>query len=46
MEKIFIDVDTNGGNGNQIPGFEVLNLLHNKIPHRTDVINQILSYLN
>lgn len=45
MEKIFIDVDTNGGNGNEIPGFEVLNLLHNKIPHRDDVIKQILIYL-
>ena len=46
MEKIFIDVDTDGGNGNQIPGLEVLNLLHNKIPHRMDVIKQILNYLN
>ncbi len=45
MEKIFIDVDTNGGNGNGIPGFEVLNLLHNKIPHRDDVTKQILYYL-
>ncbi len=46
MEKIFVDVDTDGGNGNQIPGLEVLNLLHNKIPHRMDVIKQILNYLN
>jgi hypothetical protein len=38
--------DTNGGNGNEIIGFEVLNLLHNKIPHRQKVIQQVLKYLN
>ena len=27
-------------------GFEVLNLLHNKIPHRQKVIDQVLKYLN
>lgn len=46
MEKIFVDVDTDGGNGNEIIGFEVLNLLHNKIPHRQKVIHQVLKYLN
>ncbi len=34
MEKILIDVDTNGGNGASIPLIEMLNSLHSKTPHR------------
>ena len=45
MEKIFIDVDTNGGNGDEVIGWEVLFLLHNKIPHRKCVIEQVYLYL-
>ncbi len=45
MEKIFIDVDTNGGNGGGVIGWEVLFLLHNKIPHRKCVIEQVYLYL-
>lgn len=38
MEKIFIDVDTNGGNS-------LLSLLHNKIPHRVCIMKKIYAYL-
>jgi triacylglycerol esterase/lipase EstA (alpha/beta hydrolase family) len=46
MEKIFINVDADGGNGNNIPGLEMLNMLHNKAPHRTCIIEQVNEYLN
>lgn len=38
MEKIFVDVDTNGGN-------HVLDRLHNKIPHRECVAEKVCQYL-
>ena len=51
MEKIFIDVDTNGGNSLD-GGFvwELLygfgrEILHNKLPHRTIVCNKVIEYL-
>ena len=52
MEKIFVDVDTNGGNSFD-DGF-VLELLyygfgdeifHNKAPHRTPVCDKVIEYL-
>ena len=45
MYKIFIDVDTNGGNGNEIIGLEALNMLHGKIQHRPVVMQQVYQYL-
>ncbi len=45
MEKIFIDVDADGNNGDGIIIFEVLNMLHNKIPHRKCVADQVCLYL-
>ncbi len=52
MEKIFVDVDTNGGNGDEIFIWEVIipgkfgkNILHSKIPHRTPVCNKVIEYL-
>ena len=52
MEKIFVDVDTNGGNGGElfiwevtIPGDFGKNILHSKIPHRTKVCEKIIEYL-
>lgn len=38
MEKILVDVDMNGGNG-------LISRLHNKIPHRESVIDNIINYL-
>lgn len=46
MEKIYLDFDTDGGNGQNIAGFELLFKLHSKIPHRTKVMKQIYNYLN
>jgi hypothetical protein len=48
MEKIILDVDTDGGNGPTIPGVELIfqNFLHNKIPHRTEVMQKIYDILN
>jgi hypothetical protein len=46
MEKIFLDFDTNGGNGQNMPIVEALNMLHNKIPHRMCVMEKIYEYLN
>ena len=46
MEKIFLDFDTNGGNGNNIPGLEMFDMLHNKAPHRTCIMEQVNKYLN
>ena len=50
MEKIFIDVDTNGGNGGGVFVWEVANglgseIFHNKAPHRTPVCNKVIEYL-
>ena len=39
MEKIFIDVDTNGGN-------RLTSRLHDKMPHRECVIKQTHQYLD
>lgn len=38
MEKIFIDVDTNGGN-------RLTSRLHGKMPHRQRVIEKVYDYL-
>ena len=52
MERIFVDVDTNGGNGDEIFIWEALKdwaygnaLLHNKIPHRIPVIQKVIEFL-
>ena len=50
MEKIFVIVDTNGGNGGEVFVWEVIsnmgkNILHSKIPHRVEVIEKIIEYL-
>ena len=50
MEKIFIDVDTNGGNGGGFFVWEVVNgfgseIFHNKAPHRTPICNKVIEYL-
>jgi hypothetical protein len=50
MEKIFIDVDTNGGNGGGVFIWEVANglgseIFHNKAPHRIPVCNKVIEYL-
>ena len=46
MEKIFLDFDTNGGNGQNVPGIEALFTLHNKMPHRETIMEQVYTYLN
>lgn len=38
MEKILVDVDMNGRNS-------LISELHNKIPHRESVIDNIINYL-
>ena len=50
MEKIFIDVDTNGGNGGGVFLWEVIigsgsEIFHNKAPHRAEVCNKVKEYL-
>ena len=50
MKKIFVDVDTNGGNGGELFIWEVVNgfgseIFHNKAPHRTPVCNKVIEYL-
>lgn len=52
MEKIFIDVDTNGGNGGETFVWEAIMewlfsdaLLHSKIPHRIPVCKKVKEYL-
>lgn len=48
MKKIYIDFDTNGGNGAMdidIVGFEALNSFHVKIQHRNVVMNKVKEYL-
>ena len=52
MEKIYIDVDTNGGNGDGAFIWEAVKewlfgdaLLHSKIPHRTPVLEKITEFL-
>lgn len=51
MEKIFVDVDANGGNSLD-GGFvwELLygfgdEILHNKVPHRIPICNKVMEYL-
>ena len=47
MEKIFVDVDTNGG-GVFIWEVAIENgakILHNKIHHREPVCNKVIEYL-
>ena len=39
IEKIFVDVDTDGGNS-------IFSRLHSKIPHRTCILQKVCSYLN
>ena len=49
MEKIYIDFDTNGGNGavdiDNIILFEAVNSFHVKMQHRKDVMDQVCKYL-
>ena len=50
MEKIFVDVDTNGGNGGELFIWEVVNgsgseIFHNKAPHRYPVCDKVIEYL-
>lgn len=50
MEKIFIDVDANGGNGGGVFLWEVAiengaKILHNKIHHREPVCNKVIECL-
>ena len=49
MEKIFVDVDTDGGNGGGIFVVEILpdgsNILHSKINHRQPVCSKVIEYL-
>lgn len=52
MEKIFIDVDANGGNGGGVFIWEAFShwvsgdaLLHLKIPHRLPVVNKVVDFL-
>lgn len=52
MEKIFVDVDANGGNGGETFIWEALMewfgdnvLLHSKIPHRIPVAEKIIEFL-
>ena len=50
MEKIFIDVDTDGGNGGGVFILEVANglgseIFHNKAPHRIPVCDKVIQYL-
>ncbi len=51
MEKIFIDVDTNGGNSfEQAFVWELLygfgtEIFHNKAPHRQPVWDKVIEYL-
>ena len=42
IEKIFIDMEDNGWNLELI---ELANMLHNKIPHREAVMEQVYKYL-
>lgn len=51
MEKIYVDVDTNGGNGGETFIWEAIvesvfgeALLYSKIPHRTPVIEKPLNF--
>ena len=48
MEKIILDVDTDGGNGLAIPVLDLAdyNWLHVKIPHRTEIMRKIYYILD
>ena len=52
MHRIFVDVDTNGGNGGESFVWEAIMewlfddvLLHSKIPHRIPVIEKTIQFL-
>ncbi len=50
MEKIFVDVDTNGGNGGEVFIWEVAigqgqNIFHSKVNHRKPVCDKVIEYL-
>lgn len=49
MEKIYIDVDTNGGNGGGVFILEVLpdgsNIFHSKVNHRKPVCDKVIEFL-
>ncbi len=45
MEKIYVNFDTNGGNGEAVAGIETLNHFHGKKQHRTEVISKVFEYL-
>ena len=49
MERIFVDVDTNGGNGGGDFIIEILpdgsNIFHSKVNHRKPVCDQVIQYL-
>ena len=49
MEKIFVDVDADGGNGGGIFVLEILpdgsNILHSKINHRQPICDKVIEYL-
>ena len=45
MERILIDFDTNGGNGGRVELVELIDIMHNKTPHREVVMEQVHMYL-
>lgn len=49
MKKIFVDIDTDGGNGGGIFIVEVLpdgsNILHSKVNHRQPVCDKVIEFL-
>ena len=49
MEKIFINADTNGGNGGGVFILEVLpdgsNIFHSKVNHRKPVCDKVIEFL-
>ena len=50
MERIFVDVDADGGNGGELFIWEVVNglgskIFHNKVPHRVPICNKVIEYL-
>lgn len=49
MEKIFVDADTNGGNGGGVFVIEILpdgsNIFHSKVNHREPVSDKVIEFL-
>lgn len=50
MQKIYVDVDTNGGNGGEDFIWEVAlnsgqNILHSKVNHREPVCDKVIEFL-